>query len=426
MGMNKNKLLPLLTAGIILLICIPYWAGTLGVPFHPDESAQLYMSADVELLFENPTDLFWTPAETGGLREQYRLLDAPLTRTLIGLGRVLTNTAALPADWVWAASWEENTGNGALPDRRLLAVGRLSVAWLFPLTLWFSYEAGKILGGKRLGWLAMGLMAANALVLLHTRRAMAESALLFCVALFIWLALRENTPAWLLGLAAGLAFCAKHSAVTLLPLGLVAVLWVRQSQFHWTRYLLRAGVYLLAFGFIYGLLNPWLWQYPVQATQAALAARQELAARQTAEMRAANADQALDTPGERLVGALAQVYFAPPAIWDVGNYAEVQQSDADHYLANPLHRLLRSFGGGGILLALTLVGIALAVRGVLKEPAERRVLVLLLLGFGLQLGFQAGFVTLPFQRYVIPLLPWIGLLMGYALHQAIRLPMKRK
>ena len=155
MGMNKKKLLPLLTAGIILLICVPYWAGTLGVPFHPDESAQLYMSADVELLFENPTDLFWTPAETGGLREQYRLLDAPLTRTLIGLGRVLTNTAALPADWVWAASWEENTGNGALPDRRLLAMGRLSVAWLFPLTLWFSYEAGKILGGKRLGWLAL-------------------------------------------------------------------------------------------------------------------------------------------------------------------------------------------------------------------------------------------------------------------------------
>jgi len=48
------------------------------------------------------------------------------------------------------------------------------------------------------------------------------------------------------------------------------------------------------------------------------------------------------------------------------------------------------------------------------------------LGFGLQLGFQAGFVTLPFQRYVIPLLPWIGLLMGYALHKTIRLPMKRK
>jgi len=421
--MNKSWLQRTTPIEVIALIFIAYFWGILTVPFHPDESTQLYMSGDLERFFTNPADLFWTPAENGGLPERYRLLDAPLTRLLIGLGRIPFGEKPLATDWDWSKNWADNVDSGAEPGIHLMLVGRLSVIWLFPLMLWTTYQGGKAAGGQRLGWLTLAFMATNALVLLHTRRAMAESALLFATTLFIWLALRDKTPAWLLGLSAALAFCAKQSAVVLLPVGLLAILWPGPGSHRFTlrRQVLRLGTYLAAFTLLVVLFNPWLWRHPIPAVRAALAARQELAARQTAEMRVANADQALDTPGERLVGTLAQLYFAPPAIWDVGNYTDTLERRADRYLSNPLNKLLRSFIGGGVLLTLTLLGIVLALVGIIRLPEQRRSLLLILTGFGLQLGFQIGFVTLPFQRYVIPLLPWTGLLMGYALARAIQL-----
>ena len=113
---------------IILALTLAYLAGLAGVPFHPDESTQLFMSSDLNTLFSRPADLFWSTANEQDARQIYRELDAPLARYLIGVGRTIASLPALPVDWDWSKSWEENQTAGALPDARLLLVGRLSVA----------------------------------------------------------------------------------------------------------------------------------------------------------------------------------------------------------------------------------------------------------------------------------------------------------
>ncbi|MFH1633237.1 MAG: hypothetical protein ABIG63_04395 [Chloroflexota bacterium] len=86
---------------VILLIplTIFYLWGLRFVPFHPDESTQLYMSSDFESLFSNPASLFWDPDREDDPRQRYRELDAPLTKYILGLGRVIAGQPALPVDW---------------------------------------------------------------------------------------------------------------------------------------------------------------------------------------------------------------------------------------------------------------------------------------------------------------------------------------
>jgi hypothetical protein len=426
---------------LLILLTAFALSGVADVPFHPDESTQLYMSRDFELLLNDPISLAWTPEQAGDGRAHLRLVDAPLTRYLLGLGRGLAGLPALSSDWDWTKTWEQNGVAGSLPDPRLLLAGRLTLTFLLPFSLLLIYQIGARMHGPLTGLLALLLMGLNALVLLHDRRAMAEAALTFGVLLAIWSFLTSQRHPWLVGLGLAVAFNAKQTGLILLPVGLLAValpdLETRPARLICASDLTGfqnlsglgprkmisdlkriAGAWakiLVVFGLVTFLLNPFLWRQPLQAVQAAILERQNLQKGQAADLKRLLPDVALDSPSRRLAALLANLYFTPPAFAEAGNYSTQTQAAEGAYLARPGYRLLRGLTGGAVMFTLNLLGIFLACLRLRRLGPQRRRAVAMLLLATLCLGLGVFWLApLPWQRYVIPLAPLTCLWAAYA------------
>jgi 4-amino-4-deoxy-L-arabinose transferase-like glycosyltransferase len=422
--LSEKVLLPV----IILALSLAYLGGLAGVPFHPDESTQLFMSADVDTLFSRPADLFWSTAPTQPARQTYHELDAPLARYLIGIGRTLAGLPALPVDWDWSKSWAANQAAGAMPDAQLLLVARLSVALLFPFSLFFIFKSGQALGGSLMGWAAMLLLAANPLVLLHTRRAMAESGLIFTITLFLWALSRPVKPAWLITIPAALAFCSKQSAGVLALVGVVFLIWKGWQQKHTLSKQIRdLALFWLVFLAVVGLLNPFLWSNPLQAVQAAIHARENLVNNQVAAMAAVRPDMLLGSLPQRLLGLVAQLFINRPAVADIGNYVAQTKAAEEAYFSSPFNLGLGGFIGGGILLILCLSGFCLAAaRSIRSGEPSQRLTQLFLMATLLIFVTLIWFLPIPWQRYYLPLVPFTCMWAAYTLAQAIALIRKRR
>ncbi len=407
----------------ILALSLAYLAGVASVPFHPDESTQLFMSADFNTLFSQPATLFWSPSREGDTRQKYRELDAPLARDLIGAGRTIAGLPALPADWDWTQTWDANQAAGALPDPRLLLVGRLSVAILFPASLYFLYKSGAAIGGRLMGWISLILLASNALVLLHTRRAMAEGGLVFAITLFLWALTRPDKPAWLIAIPAALVFCSKQSAGVLGLVGLAFACWqAYQQKRSLAQILLVSALYGMVFVGLVFLLNPFLWSNPIQASLAAIHAREVLIDNQISALQAAHTGQVLDSLPLRVLGLVAQLFISQPAIADIGNYLAQTNDASMAYFSSPLTHLLRDFVGGGLLLILSLTGFILAAARALKPGRPSQGLTRLFLLANLLIFIViVWLIPIAWQRYYLPLVPFTCLWTAYALYQAFSL-----
>jgi len=160
-----------------LVLTAHYFAGIASTPFHPDESTQLFMSSDFKTLLTAPTALAWDPVTDDSAAQRYRLIDAPLTRYLVGFGLMIVGNNPPKSDWDWSADWQENQARGSLTDAGVLLGGRITLSLLFPMTLYFVYLVLTRFFGRSAGLFGMFLYGTNALVLLHTRRIMAEPAL---------------------------------------------------------------------------------------------------------------------------------------------------------------------------------------------------------------------------------------------------------
>lgn len=401
-----------------------YLAGVPRVPFHPDESTQLFTSSDAERFWRNPADLFWNPDREADPLQRYRELDAPLTRNLIALGRWIAGQDALPRDWNWSLTWEQNRQQRSLPSPSLLTAGRLAVASLFPFSVLLLYLATRKISGEAAAWVAALLLASNALVLLHTRRAMAESALIFTTTLFIWSLVQAERRPWLTGIPAALAFSAKQSLAALAPVGLLAALWTSPAAaqkkplprgLSTTRSALAWGALL---AFVVAILHPFAWQQPYPAVLASIRARQALASAQVGD----RPEQALDSPLKKLVAMAGGLYLVPPAFSETANYSAETRSAEEAYLANPLHSLFRSLPAGGLLIVLNLFGFVTACRKIFIVHSQiRRRMLLLLVASAVQTAALFVLVPLPWQRYYLPLVPFSCLWTAYGADQIIRL-----
>ena len=239
---------------------------------------------------------------------------------------------------------------------------------------------------------------------------MAEGALLFGVSFALWSFVRAGRRPWLAGLAVALAFCAKQSALALLPVGLLAVLWVDPPQTV-RRRLAGAALYLGVFLVVALALNPLYWRSPLGAARAALAARQDLMQRQAADALRLAPDKVLDTPAKRAIGLLAHLYFTPPSFAELSNYLEATAPAEASYLASDLHTLGRGFIAGGIFFALSLFGLVWILVNLRRvDPSKRLRQVLFLLAAGVQTAAVLALLFLPWQRYVMPVLPFACLL----------------
>ncbi len=401
----------------ILLSIFALW-GTALVPFHPDESTQLFMSGDLETLFNNPISLAWDPAKAEDRKQILHLLDAPLTRYILGFGRRMANLPAPQVDWDWSKSWHENKASGALPSAELLRAGRLSITLLLPLSLLLIYAIGIALGGRSTGLIAMVLLGFNALILLHNRRAMAEGALTFGMLCALWAFIQADRRPWLAGLGMALAFNAKQSTLALLPIGLIAVAWLpyRKNSLNIGNILRSCTVFLAVFGILTFALNPYLWRDPLRATQAAWSARQDLLQRQVADTARLAPSQVLDSAGKRAAVLAANLYITPPSFYEAGNYREQTAASEERYLQVFGHNLMRGTVGGGILLLLSVFGLVIAgIQARSHPPERRRSIVLIFLAMVSQFCFLLFTVPLPWQRYIMPLAPFTCLWSAYAL-----------
>ena len=291
----------------------------------------------------------------------------------------------------------------------MLLLGRLIIASLFPLSLILLYRIGIAIDGRWLGIFTVLLFSLNALVLLHTRRAMAEGALVFGMILTLYALIFADKRPLLMGLAVAIAFNAKQSAIVMLPIGLLAVCWIPEKKIR--NFSLLAGnsaKYLAGFILLTALLNPFLWRQPISAAQEALQLRQDLLERQVADYEHLAPGQVLKSPAERSAALIAQLFFTPPFFSEVGNYREYTEAAETLYRLSPGHQLWRNSTSGVVLLGLAILGITVAVRVSFQSGNAKRRLLLLYL-FAL-LALAVGIISmipLPWQRYSIPLIPII-------------------
>lgn len=405
----------------VLLVLFAFW-GVNSLPFHPDESTYLFMSADFDAYLQGPGALAWEPERSDDPAQRYRLLDAPITRYVIGFGRWLAGDDALPVDWDWGKTWSENASVGALPSNRLLFLGRLAVTALLPFSLLFGYLTAKKIGGELNGLLTMLLLGVSALVLLHARRAMAEGALLFGILFFNYtLSIGAKKP-WLTAVGAALAFNAKFSALALFPIGLLSVIWMPNLALKKGREAFGSALqYVFLFALLTFLFNPILWRQPFQALGTAVEARGDLLERQFADVQNLAPEKALQRPEERLAVLGAHLYLTPLMFAEVGNYLEDTAQSERTYASIPGHNLFRDPLSAALLLFFTLFGLAVSARRVLKERLiSDRLTVLLLFATIFQIGAYIIAIPLHWQRYAILLVPYVTLWTGYGLSEAFR------
>lgn len=410
--MMTGRLNWLLVAIAVSLFSVGYLNGIKFVPFHPDETTQIFMSADFFTFFNHPLSLAWTPDAETSLVVHYRLVDPPLTRYMIGFGEWLSGIRPILSDWNWSLSWTANQSNGALPDPHLLGIARLSVAILFPLSLLLAYDsARRYFQTIWAGWFALLLTASNALVLLHTRRAMAESALFCLTLLTLWsLAKFSGKRQWLAAIPAALAFNAKYSAVFLIFLVGLKIIFSKDNQTEQHRGLWEKALRLFQVGailiFLTVLLNPFLWKQPLAAAEAAIQERAGLSAQQASMQ--TDTDQSQSGLSTEIASFLSSAFITMPAIQDVGNYQKELESPAQVYFAYPGTDLLRSITGGAILLLIFLSGMV-SIWLERNQPGRKSAL-LLLIGFLLTSVFNHTVFVVYYQRYIMAELPYILLI----------------
>jgi 4-amino-4-deoxy-L-arabinose transferase-like glycosyltransferase len=417
-----------LEGALLVLLTAVLLGGAARVPFHPDESSWLFQSRDLESLMARPLSLAWRATSEPSPEVTYRLLNAPLAKYVLAVGRLAAGYPAVTVatDWNWSASWGENVTAGALPDAGLLAAARLASALLLVPAVIAMYFSGRAVGGRAAGVAAAVFLGTNALVLLHGRRSMAEGALTLAVCLALLGALHADRHPWLAGAAAALAFAAKTSAGVWIPLGAVAAAWSGDPARRSPRAtLVRIASFAVSTVFVTFLLYPVLWSDPARALIEMWRARQAFVAAQVATTKAVMPWVVLSGPAERAATHLVHLYFAPLQFAEAANYLRQTAASEATYLASPANSLLRGVGGGAVLLGLSLLGLVRGLRGMRdSKPRERRAVGVALLATLVQATALVLAVPLAFQRYVIPLVPlaclWCGVGVAWLVEVATR------
>jgi hypothetical protein len=395
------------------------------VPFHPDESTHIYLSQDFDRLVWqlDPAGVTWVAAGTPAAVRRYRLLEAPLSRYMIGLARGVSGqrAAGLTSDWDWSATWEANVAAGAFPDEKLLRVARLPATLGTLLGALLVFAIGRRAGGLVAGCAAATLYALNGVLWLHGRRGMSEGLAVFALLLAVWVIVRLGQRPAAVGAAVAVAAAAKLTGVALLPAAVLAVLVARRGA-GWAA-VLKALVWLgLSSVVCAWILYPALWAAPGAGLAAMATARGQLLAAQTTALRAAGGP-VVAGPALQTVALIYHLYFAPLAFWELPNYAAATAAAEARYLALPWQNLFHTpaFASnlvpGALLLALTLLGVALSGCTMWRPdgqaiPAEQRTALLCLFATTFGLAATAYALPIAWQRYYVPLIPFVCLWSG--------------
>ena len=313
---------PLIEWGVLLILlsCI-YLRGIDQVDFHRDESHWIGTSAFLEAALDphftppewitthqlSPGFIRWLPSRVrAGLGSMeppndtwgthyWTLTQPPVARYIIAIGRRSCGYTVkeLNTPWKFKISDSENRAGGSMPARGLLRSARVTMAVMSIASGMILFALVSSCAGRTAGWIFVVLYAGSPYLLIHLRRAMGDSPLLFftCLAMLTGvLALQtwEMTQkrAWplfwlaMMGFCAGLAGASKLNGLGLagagLALGWLIALHRRGFATRSERLTFAVAaslVVMLTTAITFIAVNPFLYPNPLARTTAMLLLR---------------------------------------------------------------------------------------------------------------------------------------------------------
>jgi hypothetical protein len=411
------------------------WIGTPYVPLHGDEPTQMYMGRDAyyQFIARDTARVRYDPHMPDPDQQELRLLNGTLPKYLIGIGMIqmgyTLDTWQKPYNW--GADFVWNQTNGHIPPAAQLSALRYPHTALTIAALWGVYMLGWLTGGAGTATLAALAFGLNPAVLLDGRRLMMEAAMLafsiwaVIAALGLMRALAQPAQSrWRLllslafGALCGLATASKHTA-----LFTVGALWValsgglmwriaRVNRADWLHWLACGAAALgLMLGVFYAL-NPAWWGDPLARAQTVLRLRQDLLRGQTAFF-GGYADFADQTSG-----FFRQAFVVQPQYYQVADWAEPLAESIRTYESGGFAGLSMGTVGGLLWLTLCLMGAA----GLARRGADG---ALLLVWGAVMVGLTWFITPLEWQRYYLPIYPWLAVAGALGAAQVVQLLTRR-
>lgn len=396
------------------------------VPFHGDESTQLYMSRDfylhgVDGNLDTLTYTAWDMLPAGdpkATQQDLRLKDGTVAKYLYGFAGWLGGYTVddLNEQWLWGAGWEYNQQNGHVPSDDLLIRARVMSALLMALGVMAIFAIGNQLGGRPVAYLASVYLALNPALLLNGRRAMMEGGLLFFGVVVIWLAflIVQKRARWhyvALGFLSGLAVATKHTAVVFVAMafamcGIYFLLQaIRQKEcllnLRQIVYLGLAGVFSLI---VFYAANPVWWGDPIARAGEVLDIRTDFIDNQL------SAFGGYPDFASQISGFWQHVFVVPPmyAETDVDNFVGNLAPEIAAYEASIWDGI--AIGGSTIGAILLFVCVVWGIIALWKDddllPALKWMAIFWLIG---TLAFVLFVTPLEWQRYYLPAYPPLGI-----------------
>ncbi len=388
------------------------------VPFHPDEATYIYMSRDLDRIASlGPLSVCWRAEKKADPLQTERERDCPLARYAIGIARGMAGLPATISNWDWSADWDQNLRQGAVPTDELLWIARIPQALLLFAAVLLMARIGWKLGGGAGAIAAALLFGLNSQVLLHARRAMSESALLFGTILTIAVLLEQKPGSsrgmrrigfpLLAGAALAIAASAKYSGLLLAPVVLAGMFFLTGESSPrkiFLRGAARCGVMALGFLAVFLVLNPVFWCDPAGTLSAVIAERQRLMGEQLAALQSAGPGGVLGTPGLRLLAVPYELFIAPLAFWEIPNYAAQTAASEQAYLSQPINALTNAGLLSVLFAVLLFTGLIISILRVLRKQTDFGWIILWIWLASVLAGILAG-IPILWQRYYLPLIP---------------------
>ena len=406
------------------LLSLYILAGAAIVPFHGDESTQIFMGRDYYYIFVDGdySRVFYDPSwSTSRVEQHLRLVNGTISKTIHGwlAAKNGIEPNEINSDWDWQRDYIENRLSNRIPPIELLRQARLASALQLSLAVALFFVVARITISRPVAFLASGLLALHPTVLVNGRRAMMEGSHVLGIALVLLAAiwLMQSQRWWkylLLGISGGFAIATKHPnafvvAAVFLACGSLSVVRTlsargpnRQQRIKPLAGLAAAALVSLL---VFYLLNPAWWQAPLSAASGGL--------------------DAANRPSAKTVGGIWRLPFAGRAggrffehvfmsemqYYEVASWAGYDEITAQIKVYESSGWLGAAIGGsqlaGALNLTLTLLGIGFLLR-------DRRICLdyrWLLLFWGGSISVLTFLVTpLSWTRYYLPILPFVALM----------------
>lgn len=418
----------------VWLLCLALYilAGAALVPFHGDESTQIFMGRDFYTLAieRDLSALLYDGARSEGRKEQHlRIVNGTIAKNIHGWLHWLNGLAPgdLNQDWHWGQDYEANLAQGALPDDNLLRQARLASALMLALAAAAFFQFVKLCVNRPCAYLASALFALQPNILINGRRAMMEGSHILGMMLLLlaaaWLIRKGRWRHYaLLGFCGGLAISAKHTNSIIFALVSLACAW--QPFWQLTRDWRRASRQMLGLVLagliavlVFLLLNPAWWSGPMAVAEAVVAERQNLLRDQVSLF------GGYASLGERASGFFEYVFVGARQYFEVADwqgYPVISAQIAEYERSGLAGWLLLGASGrlGLVILLLCIYGAVSLAREENIPRDIKRLLLICMAGSAL----SAFWLTpLPWARYYLPLLPAVILLVAFALFRLARM-----